>query len=178
MPKPSALSSFEVPERAALSGPWLRRSSTRRALRYKVSRPTRTCPRAHVLPYSPLLCPSLHRHLPDRRGRCVNLLLGLHRRALSPLPAGAAAAPAPHSPVTYRVARPVLVARGSLPRVVECAWWMTRAVAVQRRTTENNIKLFAKLFALAQRVCFFCKEFESDLQRTRKYIFLAQKMKV
>ena len=45
-------------------------------------------------------------------------------------------------------------------------------------TTENNIKLFAKLFALAQRVCFFCKEFESDLQRTRKYIFLAQKMKV
>ena len=46
------------------------------------------------------------------------------------------------------------------------------------RTTENNIKLFAKLFALAQRVCFFCKEFESDLQRTRKYIFLAQKMKV
>jgi hypothetical protein len=133
VPKPSALSSFEVPERAALSGPWLRRSSTRRALRYKVSRPTRTCPRAHVLPYSPLLCPSLHRHLPDRRGRCVNLLLGLHRRALSPLPAGAAAAPAPHSPVTYRVARPVLVARGSLPRVVECAWWMTRAVAVQRR---------------------------------------------
>ena len=103
----------------------MRRSSTRRALRYKVSRPTRTCPRAHVLPYSPLLCPSLHRHLPDRRGRCVNLLLGLHRRALSPLPAGAAAAPAPHSPVTYRVARPVLVARGSLPRVVECAWWMT-----------------------------------------------------
>ena len=75
----------------------------------------------------------MHRHLPDRRGRCVNLLLGLHRRALSPLPAGAAAAPAPHSPVTYRVARPVLVARGSLPRVVECAWWMTRAVAVQRR---------------------------------------------
>ena len=31
------------------------------------------------------------------------------------------------------MARPVLVARGSLPRVVECAWWMTRAVAVQRR---------------------------------------------